>query len=110
MLATTSRYQGIPTAVHETADGRKIVYLRRRILPHPEDLAQIGEHTVKPGERLDNVAAKELGDAERFWQVADANRAMDPAALTVHPGRKLRITLAPGTPGGSFPLAVPGNG
>lgn len=109
MFSITSRYQGIPTAVADLPDGRTLIYVRRRFLPRPEDLAQIGEHVVLPGERLDIIAGKEFGDAEQFWRIADANRATDPDQLTALPGRRLRITLPSGLPPGGVlgtPVAV----
>ena len=57
------------------------------------------EHTVRAGERLDQIAAVELGDPEQFWRIADANRAMEPEEMTDEAGRRLRITLPPGVPG-----------
>ena len=39
MFSITSRYYDIPTAELETADGRTIVYLRRRFVPPPERFA-----------------------------------------------------------------------
>jgi hypothetical protein len=100
MFAMTSRYHGIPTASLGT-----IVYVRRRFLPQPDQLAQIGEHTVAVGERLDHIAAEQFGDPEQAWRIADANRATDPAALEV-PGRRLRITLPPGLPRGGVLGAI----
>ncbi|HEY2058907.1 MAG TPA: LysM domain-containing protein [Amycolatopsis sp.] len=100
MFSTTSRYYGLPTEVHELPDGREVPYASRRLLPLPEDLAQIGEHTVTPGDRLDRIAGQVFGDAEQYWRIADANRALDPDELTAEPGRRLRITLPPGVPGG----------
>lgn len=108
MFAMTSRYQGVDTATCQLADGRTVRYVRRRFLPRPEDLAELSEHVVRPGERLDLVAARELGDPEQFWRIADANRAMDPEALAV-PGRRLRITLPAGLPPGSGILTMPGS-
>jgi hypothetical protein len=69
------------------------VYLQRRFLPQPGQLILVEEHAVKPGERLDLIAAKHFGDPELFWRICDANRAMDPSLLAT-PGRRLRITLA----------------
>ncbi|MFL6216660.1 MAG: LysM domain-containing protein [Blastocatellia bacterium] len=95
----TSRYYGTETAQFETADGKKIVYLRRRFVPPPERFALLQEHAVTEGERLDRITARYLGDPEQFWRVADANRAMRPDALTETVGRRLRITLPEGIPG-----------
>ncbi|WP_158892915.1 LysM domain-containing protein [Amycolatopsis anabasis] len=110
MFSITSRYQGIPTAVHELPDGRKVTYVRRRLLPHPEELAQIGEHVVVAGERADRIAGQEFGDAEQAWRLADANNVLDPDELVTEPGRRLRITLPAGLPpgGGVLNSGVPG--
>jgi len=95
----TSRYHDVEIATLTTSDGRTIAYLRRRVVPPPERMALLREHTVRAGERLDQIAAVELGDTEQFWRVADANRAMAPEELTDDAGRRLRITLPPGVPG-----------
>jgi hypothetical protein len=105
MFSITSRYSGIPTATLDLPDGRTVVYVRRRFLPQPDELAPIGEHVVAVGERLDHIAAKEFGDPEQAWRIADSNRAMDPAELAV-PGRRLRITLPPGLPQGGVIGAI----
>lgn len=99
----TSRYASTPTAKLTTADGREIVCLTRRFVPAPETLSQIREHVVISDDRLDNVAAQQLGDPTQFWQVADANGAFEPAQLTAEPGARLRVTLPSGIPG--VPLA-----
>lgn len=94
-----SRYLGLPVA-ELTVDGVTHRYVRRRFLPDPDRLALIGEHEVVDGDRPDLVAFRHLGDPELFWRVCDANRAVLPAALTETPGRRLRITLPEGIPGG----------
>lgn len=94
----TSRYHGIDTTTLETKEGKTIVYLRRRFCPLPERFALLQEHTVIEGERLDNIAAKYLGDPEQFWRICDANAAMRPDELTEIVGRILRITLPEGIP------------
>lgn len=94
----TSRYYGFETLEIELTDGVTIVYLKRRLLPQPESLALLEEHTVTEGERLDNITAQHLGDPEQFWRVADANGAMRPDELTAEVGRRLRITLPAGIP------------
>lgn len=94
----TSRYYETETAKHETPDGRKIAYLRRRFVPPPGNFETIAEHAVKQGERLDQIAAEYLDDPEQFWRICDANGALDPAELT-ETGRKIRITLPEGISG-----------
>lgn len=98
LFPPTSRYHGTAIAKRETADGRQVAYLQRRFLPPPERFATLHEHTVTQGERLDNLAAHYLGDAEQFWRLCDANRAMHPLELE-RLGYRLRLTLPEGVPG-----------
>ena len=95
----TSRYHTIKTATLETADGRTITYLRRRFVPPPERFALLQEYTVVDGDRLDNLAAKFLGDPEQFWRIADPNVAIRPEELTETAGETIAITLPEGIPG-----------
>jgi hypothetical protein len=95
----SSRYYGFDTATFQGPDGRQVSYLRRRFVPDPSQFSLLQLYTVKQGDRLDNVAAALMGDPQAFWRIADANRAMDPAALTATPGQTLRITLPLGIPG-----------
>ena len=95
----TSRYYGIDTTTLKMMDGRMAVYLRRRFLPSPDRFALLQLHVISQGERLDNIAAKHMGDPEAFWRIADANAAMRPEELTETTGRTLRITLPEGIPG-----------
>ncbi len=97
LFPLNSRYRGIDTATLQSA-GQTIVYVRRRFVPSPDQLTPIQEHTVKQGERLDNLAAQFLGDAELFWRLCDANGAMRPEDLE-QSGMVLRIALAQGLPG-----------
>ena len=99
MLPPTSRYASVGTTTLTTADGTTIVYLERRFVPQPGALAQVGVHTVTPGDRLDLIAGAAIGDPSQWWQIADANRAMRPEDLTVTTGAVLRITLPQGVPG-----------
>lgn len=95
----TSRYHDIEVAQLELPDGRTVSYLRRRVVPPPQQHALLREHVVRQGERLDQIAATYLGDPEQFWRVADANGAMAPEELTRDAGTRLRITLPAGVPG-----------
>jgi len=94
-----SRYHSTDTATHSRADGTVVVYLRRRIVPPPERFALIRQYTVREGDRLDRVAAKEIGDPELFWLICDANGAIRPNELMDTVGRRIRITLPEGVPG-----------
>ena len=102
LFTATSRYYGIDTETLIASDGTMIVYLKRRFLPSPDRFQLLQEHTVTQAERLDNIAAKFLGDPELFWRLADANGAMRPEELVQTVGRKLRITLPQGITGSSL--------
>jgi hypothetical protein len=93
MFDVTSRYAGLPVAVHVQPDGREVPYVRRRFLPAGDTLPLLAFETVRQGDRIDLVTARTLGVSEAFWRVADANDALDPAALTTEPGRRLRIPV-----------------
>ncbi len=86
-----SRYHGVPIALAPGPDGRTVVYLRRRFAPPPERLVTLHEHTVVQGDRLDNLAARYVGDPEQFWRVCDVNADSLPDNLTATIGRRIRI-------------------
>ena len=94
-----SRYQATETTRMTLPDGTEVVFLRRRFVPLPGRLAQWKEHQVAQGDRLDNIAARAFGDAEQFWRICDANRAMRPAESVEEVGRRLQIALPDGMPG-----------
>lgn len=101
LFPPTSRYHGLQAAQHELADGRKVAYVRRRFLPDPEGLSVIDQHEVTAGDRIDNLAARYLGDPLQYWRICDANRAVRPDELTAAAGRRLNIALPEGVPGGT---------
>jgi hypothetical protein len=94
-----SRYQATETARMTVPGGDDVVFLRRRFVPPPERLAPWLEHAVVEGDRLDNLAGRYLGDAEQFWRICDANRAMRPEQLVEVIGRRLAVALPDGVPG-----------
>ena len=100
-FAPNSRYHAISTAKLTTPDGKQIVYLRRRFVPAPEQFSVIQEHFVVQGDRLDNLAAKYLGDPEQFWRICDANGAIRPGELLEVIGDVIKITLPQGIVGPS---------
>jgi nucleoid-associated protein YgaU len=63
------------------------------LLPAGESLPLLVEVTVQPGERLDLITARTLGDPLQFWRIADANNAMDPQELAAEPGTVLRVPV-----------------
>src|SRR4051794_8248703 len=87
-MAATDRYGGLEVATATVPDGqggtREVRYWRRRQLPSGATTA-LAVHPVSAQDRLDLVTARYLGDPTAFWQVADANAALDPDAL-VGPG------------------------
>ncbi len=99
LFPATSRYHGVATGQTSDAAGRAVVYLRRRFVPPPERFALLHEHAVTAADRLDNLAARYLGDPEQFWRLCDANGAIRPNELVETSGRRLRITLPEGIPG-----------
>ncbi len=96
MFDSTSRYAEVRTATVTVtwADGsrREVTYVTRRLLPRPEDHTLLAEHTVQPGERLDHIAARYLGDADQFWRICDATDVLDPTDLE-KPGSRLPISM-----------------
>ena len=100
----TSRYAGIETAAWDPCTGAPpIAYLRRRLCPLPGRFALLYEARVEEADRRDLIASRHLGDPELWWQLADANGAIDPRELTEEIGCSIRITLPsdiPGSPDG----------
>ena len=94
----SSRYHGVPTRTLTAPGGKSIGYLARRFVPARELFSALREHVVVEGDRLDNIAARHLGDPELFWRIADANGAMRADELTEEIGRRLLITLPAGIP------------
>lgn len=104
-LPPTSRYAGVGVTalVRPAAPGEEpappVPYFRRRLCPPPERFALLHEHTTVEGDRRDLLAAALLGDPELWWRLADANAVIDPARMTLPPGRRLRVTLPESVPG-----------
>lgn len=94
-----SRYYGLPLARLERPGQHPIPYVLRRFIPPVEAYTEVQRHTVQDGDRIDRIAARYFGDPERYWQIADANAAIDPAELTSTPGDEISITLPPGIGG-----------
>lgn len=100
-FAPNSRYHTIETTTMARGDGDTVVFLKRRFIPAPETMTAIREHVVQGGDRLDKLAAQFYGDAELYWQICDANRAMQPQDLTETVGVTIVIAMPTGIAGGS---------
>ena len=101
---TDSRYYGFSVQQYTAPDGQVVPYLARRIVSQPgaPNYATINQVTVQQGDRLDQIAAKYLGDPLMAWLICDANGAMKPYDLVKTPGTVLNITTPQGIPGGSI--------
>jgi len=96
MFEPTSRYYNIETVKMTVGDDegpRVISYKRRRIIPSGETMTTLVEHTVVQGDRLDNLAARYVGDPEQFWRISDANDVLRPEELTEEIGWIIKIAI-----------------
>ncbi len=100
-FAPDSRYHGLDVVQWTRPDGLPLSYVRRRFIPPPENFRTRTGHVVSDTDRVDNLAARHLGDAEQYWRLADGNGVMRPNELTETVGRRIRITLPEGVPGGT---------
>ncbi|MEQ9498471.1 MAG: LysM domain-containing protein [Deltaproteobacteria bacterium] len=83
----SSRYHGAPVAQVE-ADGRTVTVVKPRRAPP----AGSGEpHRVDESDRLDRLALERLGDATRFWRIADVNSELEADALLVHADEDIEV-------------------
>lgn len=82
MFEFTSRYYNLEPKKFEASGGRTITYVKRRFLPQGKDIPVLGEVTIAEGDRLDLITYRALGDPEQYWQICDANNAMNPVELT----------------------------
>jgi hypothetical protein len=98
MAAPNSRYATVGEAKFTSPEGHTALYLLRRLLPDPESVRG-NPVTVRPGERIDLVAARTLGSPAAFYRLCDASAIADP--FVVAEGRAVQVyqPVAPGIPG-----------
>ena len=94
-----SRYYGLLVLTTTDARGEPVQYVSRRFIPGPELMSVLQRYRVRQGDRIDVVAAALIGNSLSYWQICDANRAVDPDDVTAQPGSFISITLPPGVPG-----------
>ncbi len=99
----SSRYYGAPIEALTLTDGTPVMYLQRRIVPQPSAYSSTQTYGIVGGDRLDNLAARFLGDPLLYWMICDANGATDPDALTApaQAGRQIVIPVAAATSPGA---------
>lgn len=98
-MSAAGRYDALPTRTLRTPEGRDLRYRGRRFLPRAETVPARRVGSIGAGDRLDLLAAVELGDANQGWVIADANGVMHPRELE-RPGRPVRIPFPAGIQGG----------
>jgi hypothetical protein len=97
----SSRYYGDGFEQITLPSGLVVSYLSRRIIPQSSIYTQTQDYSVTASDRLDNLAARFLGDPILFWMIADANSSLDSSQLTAVPGRSILIPLVSGIPPGA---------
>jgi nucleoid-associated protein YgaU len=97
----SSRYYGAPVRESQLPDGTPAIYLSRRIVPQASTYAASQTYVIADGDRLDNLAAKFLGDPLLYWMICDANGATDPDELTAQAGREILIPVPAAAPAGA---------
>jgi hypothetical protein len=97
MFQPTSRYHDVETVKmtvrNSRGEPRVVSYKRRRFVPSGAAITTLAEHTVAQGDRLDNLAARYVGDPEQFWRICDDNNVLRPEELTEEIGRTIKIGL-----------------
>ena len=93
MLARGSRYEGLPVLTHTDPQGRERPYVALRLIPPTPGQARA---LVTPGDRLDLLAHRHLGDPEQYWRLCDANTVIHPDELTARPGRVIDVPASEG--------------
>ncbi|MER5337760.1 hypothetical protein [Micromonospora sp. NPDC002717] len=82
------------TMLDDVGGRRAVACLRTRLLPVLPAARAVAVHQVVSGDRLDLLSHRHLGDPLAFWQIADANAALDPDEL-VAPGAEGRLLVIP---------------
>lgn len=94
-----SRYYGLPLLSLTNTAGVQVSYVSRRFIPPPEDFSLLQLYRVKQGDRVDAIAGAILGNPLSYWQICDANLALEPDDVVAVPGAFIEITLPAGVPG-----------
>ena len=82
MFFPGSRYIASPQYNLTLRDGTVLPVVKA---PTPGAPVVLGYYRRQAGNRLDQIAARFLGDATQFWRICDADGAMVPDALAARP-------------------------
>ena len=96
MITPNSRYSQVEVAsLNVTRNGlvTQISYLRRRFIPPVTGQVTFVRHTVRQGDRIDNITTKYLTDPTLFWRICDFNEVLRPNELTDTLARVIEIAL-----------------
>ena len=96
MITPNSRYAQVEIAtLNVTRNGlvTPIRYLRRRFIPSVTGQVTFVRHTVRQGDRIDNITARYLTDPTLFWRICDFNEVLRPNELTDTLARVIDIAL-----------------
>lgn len=93
MFDHTSRYYRQKKLQFQQPDGRVVSYVARRLVPSRDDLTVLAQVRLAEGQRLDTIAATALGAPELFWQICDANNALNPFDLVSRVGEFIKIPM-----------------
>lgn len=88
-----SRYYNTAVETRTLPDGRTETFVARRLIPAPERHVAMDRVRLDGSERLDQLAARSIGDPALWWRIADASGEAEPATLTGQPGRLIIIPL-----------------
>lgn len=81
-----------PSGADDISSAKQAVpYLARTILPLASSFKPQSSYTIQAGDRIDNLAARLLGNPLFYWMLLEANNASDPASLCAVPGRKIIV-------------------
>lgn len=97
MFDPKSRYAKIEEATLLVPKGEEapepVRYKRRRFIPNNEGSILLTTLIAREGDRIDNVAARHLGDPSRYYHLCDENGVMTPSDLVAAPGRAIRVAM-----------------
>ncbi|MGD0808132.1 MAG: LysM domain-containing protein [Acidimicrobiales bacterium] len=94
-----SRYYGLAVLSYTGPAGAQVNYVSRRFIPPPTAFSALQLYRCQQGDRVDVVAGAILGNPLSYWQICDANIAVEPSDAVAVPGSYIIIPLPAGVPG-----------